>query len=89
MKEVAASDISARVADLCIRACTVLPPDVIAAIESARDREESSLGRDVLSRLLENAALAADRHNDDPTWTRQKLATRLNAAIACRCCQRR
>ncbi|MCJ7821795.1 MAG: fumarate hydratase [Armatimonadetes bacterium] len=61
MKEVAASDISARVADLCIRACTVLPPDVIAAIESARDREESSLGRDVLSRLLQNAALAADQ----------------------------
>lgn len=61
MKEVAASDISARVAELCIRACTVLPPDVIAAIESARDREESSLGRDVLSRLLENAALAAEQ----------------------------
>ncbi len=61
MKEVAASDISARVADLCIRACTVLPPDVIAAIESARDREGSSLGRDVLSRLLENASLAADQ----------------------------
>jgi fumarate hydratase subunit alpha len=61
VKEVAASDISARVADLCIRACTVLPPDVIAAIESARDREESSLGRDVLSRLLENAGLAAEQ----------------------------
>jgi len=61
VKEVAASNISARVADLCIRACTVLPPDVIAAIESARDREESSLGRDILSRLLQNAALAADQ----------------------------
>ena len=61
MKEVAASNISARVADLCIRACTVLPPDVIAAIESARDREESSLGRDILSRLLQNAVLAADQ----------------------------
>jgi fumarate hydratase subunit alpha len=61
VKEVAASDISARVADLCIRACTVLPPDVIAALESARDREESPLGRDVLSRLLQNAALAADQ----------------------------
>jgi len=61
VKEVAASDISARVADLCIRACTVLPPDVIAAIESARDREDSSLGRDVLSRLLENASLAAEQ----------------------------
>jgi fumarate hydratase subunit alpha len=38
----------------------VLPPDVVAAIEAAREREESQLGRDVLSRLLENARLAAD-----------------------------
>ncbi len=61
MKEVAASDISARVAELCMRACTVLPPDVVAAIEAARDREESPIGRDVLSRLLENAALATEQ----------------------------
>ncbi len=61
MKEVAASDICARVAELCMRACTVLPPDVVAAIEAARDREESPIGRDVLSRLLENAALAAEQ----------------------------
>lgn len=59
MKEVAAADVSARVADLCIRACSVLPPDVVAAIQAAREREESALGRDILSRLLENAALAA------------------------------
>jgi len=61
VKEVAASDISTRVAELCIRACTVLPPDVVAAMEAARDREESALGRDVLSRLLENASLAAEQ----------------------------
>jgi fumarate hydratase subunit alpha len=56
---VPAADISAKVADLCIRACTVLPPDVVAALEGAREREESPLGRDVLGRLLENAKLAA------------------------------
>ena len=60
MKEVPAADIAAKVAELCIRACTVLPPDVVAAIEAAREREESKLGREVLSRLLENARLAAD-----------------------------
>jgi fumarate hydratase subunit alpha len=60
VKEVPATEIAAKVAELCIRACTVLPPDVVAAIESAREREESQLGRDVLSRLLENARLAAD-----------------------------
>ncbi|UCC68938.1 MAG: fumarate hydratase, partial [Armatimonadota bacterium] len=61
MKEVAAPDISARVAELCMRACTILPPDVVSAMEAARDREESSIGREVLSRLLENASLAAEQ----------------------------
>lgn len=58
MKHISAADISAKVADLCIRACTVLPPDVVAALEAARDREESPLGREVLSRLLDNACIA-------------------------------
>ena len=60
MKHISAGDISAKVADLCIRACTVLPPDVVAALEAARDREESQLGRGVLSRLLDNARIAQE-----------------------------
>lgn len=59
MREVAAAEIAAKVAELCIQACTVLPPDVVAALESAREREESPVGRGVLSRLIENAQLAA------------------------------
>jgi len=60
-REVRAAEIAAKVADLCIQACTVLPPDVVAAFESARDREESPVGVAVLSRLLENAQLAAEQ----------------------------
>ncbi len=60
MREVSASEISAKVAELCIQACTVLPPDVVAALEAAREREESALGKDVLARLLENARIAAE-----------------------------
>ena len=60
MRDIPAADISAKVADLCIQACTVLPPDVTAAIHAAREREESPLGRDILSRLLENAAAARE-----------------------------
>jgi fumarate hydratase subunit alpha len=59
VREVEAANVAAKVADLCIRACTVLPPDVVSALETARDREESSVGRSVLTRLLENARLAA------------------------------
>jgi len=61
VREVPAAEIGSRVADLCIQACTVLPPDVLSALSAARDREESPIGRDVLSRLLENASLAADQ----------------------------
>jgi fumarate hydratase subunit alpha len=59
VREVAAAEIAAKVAELCIQACTVLPPDVVAALEAAREREESPVGRGVLSRLIDNAQLAA------------------------------
>jgi fumarate hydratase subunit alpha len=61
VREVAAANISAKVAGLCVQACTVLPPDVIAAFEAARAREESPVGREVFARLLENAAIAAEQ----------------------------
>ena len=61
MRDVAAAEIRSRVADLCIQACTVLPSDVVSALAAARDREESPVGRDVLSRLLENASLAVEQ----------------------------
>ncbi len=59
MREIPASEIAATVAKLCIEACTILPPDVVRALETARQREESEVGRAVLTRLLENATLAA------------------------------
>jgi len=61
VRDVAAAEIRSRVADLCIQACTVLPSDVVSALAAARDREESPVGRDVLSRLLENASLAVEQ----------------------------
>ncbi len=60
MKPIPASDITARVADLCVQACSTLPPDVVAALERAHAEEESDLGREVLARLIENASLARE-----------------------------
>jgi fumarate hydratase subunit alpha len=60
MKTIPAADIAAKVADLCIAACTLLPPDVVAALERARTQEESEVGREILTRLIENATLARD-----------------------------
>ena len=60
VKPIPASDITAKVADLCVRACSTLPPDVVAALERAHAQEESELGREVLARLIENASLARE-----------------------------
>ncbi len=60
MKQVSAKEITARVADLCIRACVKLPSDVLAALREAKRREESSVGREILDRLIENAAVAEE-----------------------------
>ncbi len=50
------------VRELCIQAATILPGDVLCALEEARQREESSLGKDILGMILENARLAASEH---------------------------
>jgi fumarate hydratase class I len=46
--------------ELVRRAATTMPPDILAAIEAARDREaEGSVARETLGVLLENSRLAA------------------------------
>jgi fumarate hydratase subunit alpha len=46
------------VAGLCGPACLDLPSDVEAALKAAAASEESPVGREVLARLIENAAIA-------------------------------
>ncbi len=58
MREVAAQDVIEAVAGLCITANTCLGDDQLGALRRARESEESPLGREVLDRLLENAAVA-------------------------------
>lgn len=62
MRPIPTTEITAKVADLCRQACTVLPSDVQHALQRARDQEESPLGREVLDRLLGNADLAQAEH---------------------------
>lgn len=47
------------VSQLCIKACHLLPDDVIDALKSAACRESNPRARWVLERLLENARIAA------------------------------
>lgn len=61
MREITTDEITGAVARLCVEACVDLPADVEAALEAGLEREESPLGREVLSLVLENARLARER----------------------------
>ncbi|MGE5280181.1 MAG: fumarate hydratase [Deltaproteobacteria bacterium] len=53
-----AARVRAAVAGICVRANTVLRPDVLAALRAARRREAGGWPRRLLDQLLENARLA-------------------------------
>lgn len=61
MREISAQAITSAVARLCVEACIDLPEDVERALETSQEREESPLGREVLSLIRENAQLARNR----------------------------
>ncbi len=60
MREIQAGAVADTVARLFEHSCHHLPPDVIAALEQARAKEESPVCRDVLDRMLENVEVAGD-----------------------------
>ncbi len=59
MRIIHASDITAKVAELCIKANYHLPYDIQSAIEQASESEESPTGKRVLLELIENAKIAS------------------------------
>jgi fumarate hydratase subunit alpha len=59
VRELDVREITAAVRELCITANYDLPADVYAALERARETEESPVGREVLGQLIENADIAA------------------------------
>jgi len=60
VREIKASAITEAVAQLCQEANIVLGDDVLAAIKQAQKTEESPLGKEVLSQLIENARIAKE-----------------------------
>jgi fumarate hydratase subunit alpha len=59
MREIEAKTVTETISNLLQDACYHLSGDVVTALKSAADREESSVARGVLSKLLENADTAA------------------------------
>ncbi len=60
MREISTQTIVDAVKDASIRANLELGDDVVQALESALEHEESNVGKDILQKLLENAKIARD-----------------------------
>ena len=58
MREIHAGEITSTIRRLCIEANTSMEDDMIAALNSALEKEESPVGKDILRQLLENAEIA-------------------------------
>jgi fumarate hydratase subunit alpha len=61
MRWVEYQEVVQAVEQLCVEACYVLAPDAQAALERAAAHESNPRAREVLSRLIENASIAASR----------------------------
>ncbi len=60
MRNINAELITESVKRLCMNANYYLGEDVVAALENARGKEESPLGREIINQILENARIAKD-----------------------------
>jgi len=60
MREINTSEITSNIARLCQEINYSLPDDVLAALQRAREEEESPTGQQILESLLKNARIAAE-----------------------------
>ncbi len=61
MREISCSIITETVAEMCISANKILPPEVEGAVRGAASREETELGRHVLHELSRNLDIAREK----------------------------
>ncbi len=58
MKTILYSDIVSNVAEMCQKACTILPEDVLSSLRSAVQNEKSKLAGSLLNQCIKNAEIA-------------------------------
>lgn len=62
LREIKASDITETVAQLCQQANFELAEGVLAALKQAQQAEESDFGKEILSKIIENARIAGRKN---------------------------
>ncbi len=60
MREISAAEVTAAVRDMCIEANLALAPDMVRALDHARETEVAPLGKKILGQLQENLVLARE-----------------------------
>ena len=60
MRDISVDIISRNIKEMCIEANHMLSPDMKAALESAKEKEESALGKQILHSLEENLQIAQE-----------------------------
>src|SRR5271155_612099 len=60
MRELALSSLTTVIADLCRKACTDLPEDVVENLSKALGREKSEVGKETLRDIKTNLQIAHD-----------------------------
>lgn len=60
MREISVEIISRNIKEMCIEANHILSPDMKAALETAKEKEESALGKQILHSLEENLQIAQE-----------------------------
>lgn len=58
MRQVSSKEIATKVKELCLKAATDLGPDIQFALKEALKKEESPLGRDILTQIITNFEIA-------------------------------
>ena len=59
MRDIDCKQITEAVSNLFQEACVYLPEDVLAALKQAKEKEESPVAKDVLSKILENTQISS------------------------------
>ncbi len=62
MRKIELSDVTRTVKELFLDACENIPDSVLRRLETAKDREASPLGKEVLEKIIENDLLGRVRH---------------------------
>ncbi|MBQ3109049.1 MAG: fumarate hydratase, partial [Clostridia bacterium] len=61
MREIGFEEIASALAEACIKACSELPEDVVAALSQAYESEDSPFAKETLRQIIENARMAKEQ----------------------------